>query len=110
MIRFLSLRQLTLRTYSEESHMTVDITIAARRFQFAIKIFKQGMLDFYFAAANATSNVMMDVACYLVTQTALARLSGVSQPVSRQEFQRAINGRFCEARKIMPGLFVNFGR
>jgi len=75
-----------------------------------IKTFEQSVLDFYFTATNPANNVVMVIARDLIGPVAAAGLRWTRKPVSCQEFQRTINRRFCEARKVLFGLSVDFGR
>ena len=88
--------------------MTINTQKSARRFQFAVKTFQQGMLDLDFAATDPADNVMMVVACDLVAQMTIAGLGGTHDPILCQEFERAIHGRFGETRQLTLRLLVHF--
>lgn len=90
--------------------MTINTQISARRFQFAVKTFQQGMLDLDFATTDAANNVVVIVTGDLVTQMSIAGLRGAHKTVLRQEFERTIHGRLGETWQLLFCLPVDFAR
>lgn len=68
------------------------------------------MFNFHLTATDPANDMMMVVARDLIGKVAVTGMGWTCQPVSRKEFQGAIDSWFRQPRKIPLGLFIDLGR
>jgi hypothetical protein len=89
--------------------MIVDVPIATGSFQFAVKVFKQRVFNFYFASTQPAKDMMMIITCDLIRQMAMDSMRGMGQSIFGEKLKGTVYRWLRDTGQILSRLFINIG-